>query len=402
MNILLVSEDKTLAESLKEKLVFLRKDDNITTSSYKDAPRNIELVGANIILIHENSDSQKSINLIKKLRKNKNLCLILICNTYNRNLILSAADAGVDDFILSSSEDFEFVIRIVDNIKHASIKLLAERNTKLLEQIKVIDELTGLYNYSYSKQVIENTIDTNLIKNASFMVISPSNNGKTKFSSEDASDAIKQSIRTADIASLGKGINFYIFMPETDINGAVVVLNKIKEKIKFDICAGITNVSEKDFNTFERQALKAVADAVATDADFIFAEDEKAETLDEWLDNGGIKGYKIFRQMFNKKLEKVITPVFYRLQKAYEEKLFDTTIEQRADSEQCVFSLKNRKNTSFLKILYPGFSKIIISIEHEGLDSPENREIQLQLSQITQNELIEIVENFIKEFKATC
>ena len=113
------------------------------------------------------------------------------------------------------------------------------------------------------------------------------------------------------------------------------------------------------------------------------------------------KNYKIFRQIFNKKMEKVIAPVFFRLQKTYEEKLFDTKIEQYTDAEQCVFHLKNQNQDSTLRIVYPGFAKIIVYITHEGLDSPENREIQLALTKISQKELVKIVEDFIKEFKYT-
>ena len=99
--------------------------------------------------------------------------------------------------------------------------------------------------------------------------------------------------------------------------------------------------------------------------------------------------------MFNKKLEKVITPLFYRLQKSYEEKLFDTQIEQYTNEEQCVFSLRNKKQESTLRIVYPGFSKIIVYITHAGLDSPEDSEIQLPLTKITQKELGKITENFM-------
>ena len=152
----------------------------------------------------------------------------------------------------------------------------------------------------------------------------------------------------------------------------------------------------------EHDALRALSEAVSTNVDYVVASD-KEDTLDEWLDDSVEmpKNYKIFRQIFNKKMEKVIAPVFFRLQKAYEEKLFDTKIEQYTDAEQCVFHLKNQNQDSTLRIVYPGFAKIIVYITHEGLDSPENREIQLALTKISQKELVKIVEDFIKEFKYT-
>ncbi len=401
MKILLVSDDKNLAENIKEKLVFLRKDDAVAISTYTNAAQEAELLPANLILLHENEDKKETFSLLKQLReKYKDIYIILLINTCDVEFILNSTDAGADDFIQISAENYEFVLRLVNYIKHASIKISLSRNIKLLEQLKVVNELTGIYEYSYSKQVIENIIDSELVSDGAFMAISPSKKGKTKFSEEKLSIAIKQSIRENDIVAHGKGTNFYVFLPETDMNGAATVYRKIEEKIKFEICAGISDISGKEYDKFEKNALKALASAIATESSIIFAEDEPKETLDDWLDRDSSKNYKIFRQMFNKKLEKVITPVFYRLQKTYEEKLFNTKIEHFIDEDQCVFNIQNKSFSSSLKIIYPGFAKIIIYITHDGLDSPENREIHLQLAQVTQHEIVDIVEDFIKEFKS--
>ena len=265
--------------------------------------------------------------------------------------------------------------------------------------MKVIDEVQYIYNYDYAKQVTENYIDSNLIKDGSFMIISPSNESKTYYSSENFVNAIKTSIRSSDILTLGKGVNYCIFMPNTDLNGAVCVLNKIKEKLDFDIRAGISDILDKKYNEFEQDAQKALLESLALEKDFTLVQDEKIETLDDWLNDKSSNDYKIFRQMFNKKLEKVIAPVFYRLQNIYEEKLFNTEIEQYIDKNQCVFNLKNKKGNSSLKIIYPGFAKITLLITHEGFDSPENKTIKLPLTKITQKQLVEIIENFVKEYK---
>ncbi len=403
--ILLISENNDFAELLEKKLIFLRHNDSIIISDYKNALSKLELCGADIVFVHENSSRAKSVELIKKLRNNKNLCILLLANSYDSEFILAAYDAGVDDFALSNAEAFELVVRTVNNIKHNSIKLNLYRNLKLLEQLNVIDNYTGLYNYNYAKQIIENVIDDNLLSDGIFMAISPSQTSKNQFSVEKMAEAIFSSVRADDIATLGRGAKFYIFLPETDLGGAVVVLNKIKDNYgcDFEICAGISTIAHKNFDEIERDALKAQADAVATNAQYVVAENHENDTLDEWLVDAEDKpkNYKIFRQIFNKKLEKVITPVFYRLQKAWEEKLFNTEIEQYTDGEKCVFHLKNSKQDSTLKIVYPGFAKIIIYITHEGLDSPENSEIQLPLTKINQKSLIAIIEDFIKDFKYT-
>lgn len=404
-SILLISDDVNLSKVIESKLLFLRANDSIVVSEYKDAISSLKYSSADIVLIHENISQQATLDFIKKVREFGNICIILLVNNYDKDMILASYDAGIDDFTFATAEDFELVIRTVNNIKHNSIKLQAMRNQKLLEQLNVIDELTGLYNYNYSKQVIENYIDDNLLDDGIFLAIAPSENSKVKFSIEKMAQAILSSIRVDDTATLGRGAKFYILLPKTSVNGAIVVLNKIKENYgdNFEICAGISSISHKSFDEMEHDVLQALSDAIATNAEYVLAEEKETDTLDDWLvtEADEPKNYKIFRQIFNKKMEKVIAPVFFRLQKAWEEKLFDTQIEQFTDNEQCVFHLKNKKQDSILRIVYPGFAKIVIYINHEGLDSPENKEIQLSLTKISQKELITIVEDFIKDFKYT-
>ena len=395
--ILLICDENAIAKNIAEKLVFLRFDDKIIISDYKSALSNID--DTDIVLVCQKEFG--TYELIEELRKNKNLCIMLLASSYNSDFILGAYDRGIDDFTLISADDFELVIRIVNNIKHNSVRHDKFRHIKLLEQMKVIDENFGIYNYEYAKQVFENKFDENLYPKI-LMVISPSEASKVNFSMADFSKAVKQSLRVDDIAVLGRGAQIYILLSNADYNGAIVTLNKIKENYgeDFETCSGIAQVFCDDFRKVEEKVLQALADAIATDAEYVFAK-EDGETLDEWLNEELCekKNYKIFRQIFNKKLEKVISPVFYRLQKAWEEKLFASEIEQYVTDEQCVFQLKNKIQKSTLRIIYPGFAKIIVSIVHEGLDSPENSEIQIPLNQISQKDLTNIVENFIKEFK---
>lgn len=399
MNILFVSDDKDFADNISQKLIFLRNDDVVSVCNYNEAAYNVTLKDAQIVFVHQCMSKELTLKLIEQLREN-NVCIILAASTYDSEFILSAYDCGIDDFVMAAADDFEFVIRTVANIKFKSLKHAAQRNIKVLEQLSVIDEVTGFYNYKFAKQVIENALLKN--KNAVFMAISPSNSFKPQFRSEQVAQAIKASLRAADISVIGKGAAFYILLSQTDVNGALVVLNKIKENYGdyIELACGVVGVDSKNFDRIEEKVLQALANAFATNAEYvIFENDDK--TLDDWLENPKKKNYKLFKQIFNKKLERVITPVFYSLQKTWEERLFNTEIEQYTNSEQCVFHLKNAKQDSTLRILYPGFTKIIISITHEGLDSPENTEEQLDLTKITQKELVNIVEKFIKDFKSS-
>ncbi|MDR1326905.1 MAG: hypothetical protein LBJ74_00705 [Heliobacteriaceae bacterium] len=109
---------------------------------------------------------------------------------------------------------------------------------------------------------------------------------------------------------------------------------------------------------------------------------------DDWLDTCmEEKEFKLFRRIYNKKLEEVIAPVFYRLEKANEDK----EIEQYTGLKESVFRIKN----NMVKIVYCGLGKVNIYTIYEGLDSPENTEVTIPLGKLTQKELTKIVEDFI-------
>ena len=388
MKILLVSDDNDFAQKLDEKLVFLRKNDEIIISDYASA---LDLIGeCSVVLVHENSTFGQTLSMIKDLRKKKEISIILVANSNNENLILESADLGVDDFILANAENFEFVLRIVHNIEFSVLKQLSQGYIKLLKQVNVVDDYSGLFNFDNCQQILKEQ------KNGIFMAISPCD--KMKFSLDEVGFAIKFAIRKNDIAFIGRGSNFYLYLKDTDFEGAKNVFDKINTKIK--ISAGVADISGKTLEKFEKEAQDALIEAQKTEQKFVVHQ-TKENTLDEWLADTKSGNYKLFRKLFNTKLEKVITPVFYRLQKSYEDKLKNTEIIQFTTDEQCVFELKNKNIKSSLRIIYPGFAKIIVTIKHEGFDSPENSEISLPLDKITQKELVEIVENFIKEYKET-
>lgn len=388
MKILLVSDDNDFAQKLDEKLVFLRKNDEIIISDYASA---LDLIGeCSVVLVHENSTFEQTLSMIKDLRKKKEISIILVANSNNENLILESADLGVDDFILANAENFEFVLRIVHNIEFSVLKQLSQGYIKLLKQVNIVDDYSGLFNFDNCQQILKEQ------KNGIFMAISPCD--KMKFSLDEVGFAIKFAIRKNDIAFIGRGSNFYLYLKDTDFEGAKNVFDKINTKIKIN--AGVADISGKTLEKFEKEAQDALIEAQKTEQKFVVHQ-TKENTLDEWLADTKSGNYKLFRKLFNTKLEKVITPVFYRLQKSYEDKLKNTEIIQFTTDEQCVFELKNKNIKSSLRIIYPGFAKIIVTIKHEGFDSPENSEISLPLDKITQKELVEIVENFIKEYKET-
>lgn len=400
-NILLITDEDSVAEKILSKLVLLRDSDSIAVCDYKMARRILENSGVAIVIVHDCGDSEKTLKLINSI-KSPDHEIILLVNNYDQEFILKAYDCGVSDYFSTESEPYEMLIRTVNCFRLRALKVQHCRNLSLLEHLVVVDKETDFYNYKYCKELLAEFIQEKRVQNGMFVILALDESCKTSFSLDKLSKAIKSSVRCDDIVSIVRGGKFYLILPNSDKLGAFAVVNKIQSLLgtKLIIRGGVSRIANKSFERLEKESFAALSEACQTDETVVFLE-EKVRTLDDWLneEEKSDKNFKLFKNAYNNKLEKVIAPVFFRLQKAYEEKLFNTKIEQYSDELQSVFQLKHGDIESRLKIIYPGFAKIIVSIVHEGLDSPENREIELHLNEISQKGLAKIVEDFIKEFK---
>ncbi|MBO6087315.1 hypothetical protein J6P92_03095 [bacterium] len=88
MNILLVSDNENVLEQLNSKLVFLRKDDFICKSDYRNAQSNITLKKPDVILLCENELNDETVDLIKIIKRKTSCPLVLVTISNNRDFIL--------------------------------------------------------------------------------------------------------------------------------------------------------------------------------------------------------------------------------------------------------------------------------------------------------------------------
>lgn len=113
-----------------------------------------------------------------------------------------------------------------------------------------------------------------------------------------------------------------------------------------------------------------------------------------------VKNFKLHKENFVKKLENILSPLFYQTQKRNEEKLFETKITQTVTEERGNFSLKNEKGESFFTVSYPGYTKINVEIIH----NIKNQDLKAEKLFVDTNELSEekleyLLNSFIKDFQ---
>lgn len=407
-NIILVTNDPNVAQILKPKLVLLREVDNILPTKYSDAIKEIRAVVPEVVLLYCSKEKEECLELIRKIKtdeKTKRTSILLVVDNYDQDFLLSAYDENITDYMLLNADDAEILMRTIWSIKKGFLTDTLDKQHDLLEELSVIDKNTGFYTNEYSDKIFKNEFK-NLKKlnlEAILMLVSASEESKTKLNPLQLAKAIKNSTRNSDVVVHGNANRFYVLLSETNLKGAFCVWDKIKKAVgeNYSLVAGITTIAEKTCEEIKTELLNALTEANSTKQDMVIVSEEEKNLSSDWLDkiNSTQKNFKLFKQAFNKKLEKVITPVFFQMQKLYEEKLFKTQIEQYSNQTLSSFVLKKDNQISELKITYPGFSKINIDLIHQGLDSPENQRISLDLTELDESRLTQILEEFIQEFK---
>lgn len=407
-NIILITNDNEVTNILKPKLVLLREIDNILTTAYSNAIENIENIIPETILIYCGKEKDECLKLIRQIRTNertKTISILLVVKNYEQDFVLSAYDENISDFMDLNVDEVEVLMRTLWCMKKNSYISTINKRNSLLESLGVINPTTGFYTSQYCDKIFENEFKNlkQIKANGILMLISASEECKTKLSPLLLSKAIKSSVRTSDVVVHSIANRFYVLLCETQLKGAFCVWDKIKRALgeTYTITAGVSDIEGKSFEELKNQLLNALIEASSLNKDLVIVNQKATDSSEDWLDkiNSTQKNFKLFKQAFNKKLEKVITPVFFQMQKLYEEKLFKTQIEQYSNSALSAFILKRDNNISEVKITYPGFSKINIDIVHQGLDSPENKHISLDMTEIDESKLTKILEDFILEFK---
>ena len=155
-NILLVTNNKNMVDMFAGKLILLRNTDRVAYCDYEDAP---DIVFANnpaLVILHENEDFNKTINLIKYI-KTRNCSILLLVDKYDRNNVLTAYDEGIDDYFLTGSDPSEISIRTINCLRKNSVNNKTNEYIKYLKKYGIISEISGFYSKKHAEIFLKKT-----------------------------------------------------------------------------------------------------------------------------------------------------------------------------------------------------------------------------------------------------
>ena len=401
-SIVLITDNQKIAQQTLKKIVLLRNSDNFEVLPYENCFDEIKKRKSILVLYHlkpEEKESEKFLNLLQKLKQTKELQSSSVCLMYeeiDENMLCSAFEKGLTDFLDINATDSEYTIRTIWCLQKREKLFETEKNKDILSQLKIVDKNNYVYTENYTYTILKEESKKNW---GTFAVVAPDINIRSKISPQMLMNIIKKNVRTSDILGYATDFKIYLWFRETDKKNVLKVLEKIKLSLSLDftISAGYIETKNIAFDKAEEYANNALSKALLKGNCFLYAKEPKEKEVDLELN---VKNFKLQKQNFVKKLESTLSPLFYQIQKRNEEKLFETTINQSVEKEKSIFTLENEKGKSVFSVSYPGYAKITIEIMHDIKDSELKAEkLFLDTEEFSEQKIEYLLNSFIKDFK---
>ena len=399
-SVLIISENKNIAELLSSKLILLRKSDGVQIIKYSDVEK---ISKENIGVIFVCSEEKKYLDILQKIKSNnalKNSTIILVMPEYNQEVILNSYELGVDDFLTQNCEDAEVLARSMLAINKFEMRKEIRKNNELLTFKKILDKNFGYITaeniddiFSLEFEAIEKSKSS-----AIFMIISPDINSKKFLPQTFLASILKNTLRKDDLVGLSTLDNIYMLLKNLDEEEAKTIFDKIAASVpkNYSIAGVGIKVEEKSFENSESEVLKHLPKAILIPNNLLFLKKEKTpqNIIIQKQTN-----YRLFKQDFLTNYYKIIMPIFFQWQTILQEKLFETKVEQYVDESESVFRLKGKENKSYIQIKYPGYSKIQIRIVHEKVNDKKEELITVDRKDFSKQIIEKILEELVETFK---
>ena len=394
--IVLISDDSDFYDYIRTKLE-LRKSDELFSFSFDEVPEKLHMMMSAVLIINSEGNQSKTLDLLKLVKG-----IPSIVSAYNEDDVFKRKcyREGMFDYITILTSDAEFRARIIPSLNVASILEKNRLYREILAKNNIIaknNEVFTDYNY-----IIDNSLQTlaETRQKAVFAAISPSDKTKFMLQPNLIETILLNSIRKNDLVMNYAPNKYFIMMFDSDMKSAEKLWQKILSQFPQKIYAGFVSVTNQKRQKLIDEALNKLHCAInnAKEGDIKNTNVSGLGVLSD--EKGAYTNFKMFKQDFGHKIEKIIAPVFYQIQQKYSDKLMGVTLEQGTGDGYGTFYIKDNSSSSCFRITSPGFSKINIDITcNKNSQTVDAKRITLEPEELEAGLLEDLLEQFIADYK---
>lgn len=406
-NILFVSNEDAMLDQIADQLILLRNIDSILIRLYTDACQTIdeERPQSIIIACSSKTEEENCLETIKLMKRHTVVPIILLLKEYDEDFIKEANKAGVSDCIPIEYSHSEILMRTIWSLQKNEMRETHKKTMLLLEQLKIIDGKTGFYTTKQNTRIIKNNLDYITSNNISavLMAVTPNKNSEIKISKDKLDEMLKKTVRSSDTVIMKDESVYYLILMNTNLSGAMIVWSRLTKNVGENglVCGCMTAIENKNYKKLETSISNGLEVASQIPTNFLAISDE-AGPNNRWLKFTGETAtpynIKLFKQMFDKKLEEVIKPIFEFAKKSAKRKLPNVEIEIISTEINIKMVVKKDNKVSSLILEHSGSAFLNVYYMHAGLDSPENKTTKMDFDEITEPIIKDLIDAFIVEF----
>ncbi len=253
-SILIIDDDVVQSKRIQEVLSALG---HVTQECHAESAETAVAKGSyDLIIINTELDDTDGLRLgmhIRSQEKNRKIPLMMLVNEDDREVLVKGLEIGIDEYLATPLDPNELIARVRIQLRRKRYQDALRSNVQESISASIIDSLTKLYNRRYLDSHLKNLVDDSLNKGAvlSLMTIDIDHfkdvNDRPGWGHSIGDEVLKQvaeriqnNIRTTDLATRPGGEEFIVVMPNTDIQTAAAIAERIRgavESVPFRISA---------------------------------------------------------------------------------------------------------------------------------------------------------------------
>jgi two-component system, cell cycle response regulator len=219
---------------------------------FRAAESNYELVVVSLNLA--DFDALRLCSQLRSLERTRSIPILLLADLEDRQRVLRGLDLGVNDYIVRPIDRNELLARVRTQLRRKRYADSLRDNVQAAIELAVVDALTGLNNRRFLETHLANALDQAAHKGRplSLMILDIDHFKSVNDTyGHDAGDEvlkvfsqrIKRVLRGADLVCRLGGEEFVVVMPETPLNVAARVAERVRAAVEgqqFPIDPGAT------------------------------------------------------------------------------------------------------------------------------------------------------------------
>lgn len=243
-NILIIDDDASQASQISAKLKEYGAQVTLIADP-AEAVESSEVVDYDLIMVSTQLATDDGLHLCAHFRsqdRTRNIPLLIIIEETDTDLLIKGLDMGINDYLITPIDSNEVIARVKIQVRRKKFQDALQAKGKQSLDMAIKDGLTGIFNRRYfdihMEKMLNNAVQNGKPLSLMLLDIDHFKSVNDTYGHQSGDEVLKQlpprvirSIRPTDLFARYGGEEFVVIMPDTSIQNAATVAERIRKAI---------------------------------------------------------------------------------------------------------------------------------------------------------------------------